>query len=189
MPYTTLITPDELLPHLGDPDWAIFDCRYTLGDDERGAHDYQQAHIPGAVFVYVGRDLAAPHLPGQTGRHPLPSVEQFAAHLSRWGVADQVQVVVYDDSGGGDGSAAVVDAALGGASGGSGARRRLARLAGGGLSRRSGRRNPPGPHLHRAVAPRPAGKHGGGDGPSHRSPLPAVRFAQCRPLSGRERDD
>ena len=100
MPTTALITPADLLPHLGDPDWAIFDCRFTLGDEERGERDYQQAHIPGAVYAHVSRDLSGPVVPGQTGRHPLPALDVFVAQLSRWGVDAGVQVVVYDDSGG-----------------------------------------------------------------------------------------
>ena len=37
---------------------------------------------------------------GQTGRHPLPSVETAARTFSNWGIAPGVQVVVYDDAGG-----------------------------------------------------------------------------------------
>ncbi len=100
MPYTTLISPADLLPHLGDPAWAIFDCRYALNDEAQGERDYRQAHIPGAVFAHLKRDLADPVVPGQTGRHPLPAPATVAAHLSRWGVDAEVQVVVYDESGG-----------------------------------------------------------------------------------------
>jgi thiosulfate/3-mercaptopyruvate sulfurtransferase len=100
MPTTTLITPADLLPHLGDPEWAIFDCRFTLSDEERGERDYRQAHIPGAVYAHVSRDLAGPVVPGLTGRHPLHALYAFVDRLSRWGVDAGVQVVVYDDSGG-----------------------------------------------------------------------------------------
>ena len=100
MPYTTLITAADLLPHLGDAAWAIFDCRFTLGDPARGERDYHEAHIPGAIYAHMNRDLSDPVVPGQTGRHPLPDPAGFAARLSGWGVDETVQVVVYDDSGG-----------------------------------------------------------------------------------------
>lgn len=100
MPYTTIIAPADLLPHLGDPAWAIFDCRYALNDEAQGERDYRQAHIPGAVFAHVKHDLAGPIIPGQTSRHPLPAPDAVAERLSRWGVDAEVQVVVYDESGG-----------------------------------------------------------------------------------------
>jgi thiosulfate/3-mercaptopyruvate sulfurtransferase len=100
LPYTTLITAADLLPHLGEAEWAIFDCRFTLGDPARGERDYHEAHIPGAIYAHMNRDLSGPVVPGQTGRHPLPDPAGFAARLSRWGVDETVQAVVYDDSGG-----------------------------------------------------------------------------------------
>ncbi len=32
MSYTTLISTEELAAHLTDPDWAVVDCRFSLGD-------------------------------------------------------------------------------------------------------------------------------------------------------------
>ena len=101
MTYTTLISTNELVLHLSDPDWAIFDCRFALAEPERGRRDYLHEHIPGAIYVHLNEDLASPIVPGVTGRHPLPAVEFTAARFSTWGIDDKVQVVVYDDSGGG----------------------------------------------------------------------------------------
>lgn len=100
MTYTTLIRCDELAPHVGDPDWAIVDCRFTLGKPERGQADYLEGHIPGSVYAHLDRDLSGPAVPGRTGRHPLPEVATFSAKLSSWGIDDTVQVVALDDSGG-----------------------------------------------------------------------------------------
>ncbi len=100
MTYTTLISTAELLPHLTDPGWAIFDCRFSLADPERGRRDYTQAHIAGAVYAHLGEDLAGPILPGLTGRHPLPPIDFTADKFSEWGIDDRVQAVVYDDAGG-----------------------------------------------------------------------------------------
>ena len=101
MIYTTLISTDELAQHLTDPDWAIFDCRFSLADPERGRRDYLQAHIPGAIYAHLNEDLSNPIIPGITGRHPLPAVDELAARFSEWGIDERVQVVAYDDSGGG----------------------------------------------------------------------------------------
>lgn len=97
MPYTTLISTRELSEHLNDPTWVIVDCRFSLDDTAQGRRDYQQAHIPGAVYAHLDEDLSGPIIPGQTGRHPLPDLETAARTLSNWGIDDTVQVVVYDD--------------------------------------------------------------------------------------------
>jgi thiosulfate/3-mercaptopyruvate sulfurtransferase len=101
MPYTTLISAAALAKHLGDPAWAIIDCRFSLADTERGQRDYEVAHIPGAIYAHLDEDLSGLVIAGQTGRHPLPDGEAFARTLSGWGIDDGVQVVVYDDSTGG----------------------------------------------------------------------------------------
>ena len=100
MIFTTLISTTELARHLDDPDWAILDCRFTLTDPPRGRRDYLQAHIPGAVYAHLGEDLSGRMVRGQTGRHPLPSIEMAAQTISNWGIAPGVQVVAYDDAGG-----------------------------------------------------------------------------------------
>lgn len=98
--FKTLISVEQLLPYLENPDWAIVDARFSLKDFEQGRKSYLSAHIPGAVFADLNDDLALPHVPGQTGRHPLPGVEQSAALFSRLGIGPGVQVVAYDDQGG-----------------------------------------------------------------------------------------
>jgi len=100
MIFTTLISTTELARHLDEPDWAILDCRFTLTDPPRGRRDYLQAHIPGAVYAHLDEDLSGLMVRGQTGRHPLPSIEMAAQTFSNWGIAPGVQVVAYDDAGG-----------------------------------------------------------------------------------------
>ncbi|MBX3011378.1 MAG: sulfurtransferase [Caldilineaceae bacterium] len=100
MHYTTLITTDELAPHLGDPDWAIIDCRFKLDNAAVGREAYLAGHIPGAIYAHLNDDLSGPIIPGQTGRHPLPTLEQFAKTLSQWGIDERVQVIAYDDNSG-----------------------------------------------------------------------------------------
>jgi thiosulfate/3-mercaptopyruvate sulfurtransferase len=96
--YNTLTNTDELAAHLGDPHWVIIDCRFTLSDPTAGRAAYQAGHIPGAFYAHLDEDLAAPIVPGVTGRHPLPDPKVLSEKLCGWGVGINRQVVVYDDS-------------------------------------------------------------------------------------------
>jgi thiosulfate/3-mercaptopyruvate sulfurtransferase len=74
------------------------DCRWELGNPERGRELYLAGHIPGASFLDVDDDLASPA--GERGRHPLPDPDAFAEAASRAGVGDGVLVVAYGLMGG-----------------------------------------------------------------------------------------
>lgn len=100
MDYKTLISPADLNSNLNNPNWVIVDCRFWLDDTEKGRRDYQTDHIPGAIYAHLDEDLSAPVVPGESGRHPLPPVEEFAERLGSWGIDAEVQVVAYDDRGG-----------------------------------------------------------------------------------------
>lgn len=100
MTYTTLVSTQTLKAHLGDPEWAIIDCRFSLTDSGYGRHAYLEAHIPGAIYAHLNSDLSGPIVPGKTGRHPLPSILSIVDTLSKWGIDANVQVVAYDDVGG-----------------------------------------------------------------------------------------
>jgi thiosulfate/3-mercaptopyruvate sulfurtransferase len=99
MVFTTLISSDELTPHLADPQWVIMDCRFVLAEPAAGERAYRQGHIPGARYAHLERDLSARVAVG-SGRHPLPDKERLAATLGAWGISPASQVVVYDDAGG-----------------------------------------------------------------------------------------
>jgi thiosulfate/3-mercaptopyruvate sulfurtransferase len=94
----TLVSTETLAEHLDDPHWVVFDCRFSLSDPEGGRQAYLKNHIPGARYAHLDEHLAAPIVPGQTGRHPLPDPEQLAKWLYEQGVGVNRQVVVYDDS-------------------------------------------------------------------------------------------
>lgn len=100
MAFTTIIHPDDLLPHLGEPDWAVLDCRFNLRATDAGRAAYAAGHVAGALYAHLDDDLSGPIVPGRTGRHPLPRPEDVARTLSAWGIDDEVQVVAYDDAGG-----------------------------------------------------------------------------------------
>ncbi len=74
------------------------DCRWALDDPGFALRSYREGHIPGAAFLDVERDLAAPS--GAGGRHPLPSAEQFTVAASRAGIGADTFVVAYGTLGG-----------------------------------------------------------------------------------------
>lgn len=78
----------------------MLDVRWKLGGPP-GIDDYLEAHIPGAVFVDLEKDLCGP--PGSGGRHPLPEPQALQRVLRDAGVRADRPVVVYDY---GDGLAA-----------------------------------------------------------------------------------
>jgi len=77
----------------------IIDVRWKLGDPSAGRAMFEQGHIPGAVYVDMDTDLAAP--PGMGGRHPLPDAKDFAAAMSAAGIGNDTWVIAYDDGGAG----------------------------------------------------------------------------------------
>jgi len=60
--------------------YEFVDCRWELGKPDRGRELYLEGHIPGASYLDVDTDLAAP--PGAAGRHPLPEAERSEEHTS-----------------------------------------------------------------------------------------------------------
>ena len=101
MNYTTFISPKDLLQLLENPEVAIFDCRFDLDDPDAGWRWYQEAHIPGALYAHLERDLCGEYIWQATCQHPFPEAEDFADRLSAWGIDSNVQVVVYDNFQGG----------------------------------------------------------------------------------------
>jgi len=99
-----LIHPTDAAALVGAPHVVFVDTRFRLSDPSYGHRVHAERHIPGAVYADLDRDLSGAIIKGQTSRHPLPPVDVLAATLGRWGIADDVHVVVYDDLGGAIGS-------------------------------------------------------------------------------------
>jgi thiosulfate/3-mercaptopyruvate sulfurtransferase len=99
MRFTTLVDPETLANLLGSNRVAVVDCRFELANPESGEAAYQVAHIPGAVFAHLDRDLSGPKT-GTNGRHPLPSPEALTATLGRLGIDTETQVIAYDQDSG-----------------------------------------------------------------------------------------
>lgn len=84
-----LVEPNELQKHLQDKHLLIIDLSREAV--------YQQAHVPGAIFLDFKEMLSG--VQPATGK--LPSEAQLNALFSKIGLTPQHHVVVYDDEGGG----------------------------------------------------------------------------------------
>ncbi len=101
--YSTLISAAALAPHLSEPNWIVLDCRHDLADPTAGRTAYAIAHIPGAQFAHLDRDLSdlAAAADGKfRGRHPLPQRDVLLETVRAWGINNGSQVVAYDAHGG-----------------------------------------------------------------------------------------
>ena len=90
--HTTLVSTQALASH---PQWRVFDCRHDLAKPDLGEEQYLQAHLPGAKFAHLERDLSAAKT-GRNGRHPLPDAGSFITWLGGQGLKPADQVVCYD---------------------------------------------------------------------------------------------
>jgi thiosulfate/3-mercaptopyruvate sulfurtransferase len=108
MNFDPLVTTDWLSEHLDDPDVRIVDIRgyvkkTDLGDGRQRAEylaardEYDEAHIPGAVYVDWTRDITDPDDPVPVQIAP---PERFADLMGSLGIGDESRVVVYDHAGG-----------------------------------------------------------------------------------------
>jgi len=95
--FRTLIQTEELAVHLGDPDWVIVDCRFTLSDTEAGIESWRRSRLPRAHYLHLEDDLSG-RVTEFSGRHPLPDPAALVARLAQCGITPQSQVVAYDDS-------------------------------------------------------------------------------------------
>ncbi|WP_246029227.1 sulfurtransferase [Paenibacillus humicus] len=95
----TIVSPKWLLARMYEPDLVIADCRFALGKPLSGRSAYEEAHIPGAVYLDLEQDLSAP-VGTHGGRHPLPEPEALQAVFRRAGIGPDSRVVAYDDQGG-----------------------------------------------------------------------------------------
>ena len=94
-----LVSIDDLAADLSNPDLVVVDCRFNLQQPAAGSRLYAERHIPGAYYADLDRDLAGPRT-AETGRHPLPDVEDLQQLLSGFGIGPETRVVVYDEGGG-----------------------------------------------------------------------------------------
>lgn len=84
-----IISADDLENRLNEQNLLIIDMTKEA--------DYQQAHIPGALFLDYAKTVR--HTPPIVGL--LPEPQQFSETLSKLGITPETYIVVYDDEGGG----------------------------------------------------------------------------------------
>jgi len=97
--FTTLIDTATLSGILDRPDVLVFDCRFDLGNPGWGEREYAAAHLPGAQYLHLDRDLSGP-ITASSGRHPLPDPQEFARRLATRGAATDRQLIAYDQGNG-----------------------------------------------------------------------------------------
>lgn len=91
---THLIRATDLAHEIEDV--VVLDVRWALttANTPAGRQDYAAGHVPGAFFVDLDAELAAPA--GGGGRHPLPDPAVVQALLRRAGITEHSRVVAYD---------------------------------------------------------------------------------------------
>jgi len=95
-----LVGVDAVAAHLDDPPLRIVDVRWYLNRPGDGRRAFEAGHIPGALYLDIDGDLAAPPAGADGGRHPLPDPGAFERRLAAAGIGDEDFVVAYDDAGG-----------------------------------------------------------------------------------------
>ena len=89
-----LVSTQWLADHLNDV--RVVDASWYMPDDKRNpAREFEEAHIPGAVFFDI--DGIADHSTGLP--HMLPSPGEFSRAVGALGIGDGETVVVYDGAG------------------------------------------------------------------------------------------
>ncbi|GGE56750.1 sulfurtransferase [Priestia taiwanensis] len=96
-----LVEVEWLHEHLQDV--RVIDCRFDMSNKVRGKVQYEQDHIPSAVYMDLNHDLSS-EVKEHGGRHPLPSIEMFIQLLSSYGIDKKTTVVAYDDQAGANAS-------------------------------------------------------------------------------------
>ena len=106
--FDPLVTTGWLARHLEDPTVRIVDIRGYVNKTDLGGgrqraeyvgarDEYDEAHVPGAVYVDWTRDITDPDAAVSVQVAP---PERFAQAMGSMGIADETHVVVYDHAGG-----------------------------------------------------------------------------------------
>lgn len=95
----SLINAQELCQQLQSSDApVVLDCRFYLQEPAAGQEAFLELHIAKAQYADLDQHLSSPVEAGVTGRHPLPTKENFARQLQQWGITPERSVVVYDQN-------------------------------------------------------------------------------------------
>ncbi|MGG0252292.1 sulfurtransferase [Bacillus toyonensis] len=94
-----IVTVEWLREHIEDENVRVIDCRFDLANPNWGREKYEEEHIPHALYFDLNLDLSSP-IAEHGGRHPLPSIEEFADKLSEVGIDEHTTVIAYDSQAG-----------------------------------------------------------------------------------------
>ncbi len=94
---SNFISVQDLKDRLGDSNLIVVDTRFNLQDPTEGHKLFKEAHIPGAVYFDLDKDLSSPPQ-AHGGRHPLPEIEGLVRKLELSGIGDDATVAIYDDT-------------------------------------------------------------------------------------------
>lgn len=72
------------------------DCRFHLDNPDQGRREYEEEHLPGAIYFDLEKDLSG-EVEKNTGRHPLPYINTFLQKLTDAGISNDTVVIAYDD--------------------------------------------------------------------------------------------
>ena len=89
-----LVSTDWLEKELNAPDLRVVDATWLMPGEGDAAAAFEQAHIPGAVFM----DLAELADSNTSLPNMLPPAEKFASRMQSLGLGDGSRIVVYDQS-------------------------------------------------------------------------------------------
>ncbi|MEQ8657709.1 MAG: 3-mercaptopyruvate sulfurtransferase [Hyphomicrobiales bacterium] len=95
------VTPQWLSERIDHPDILPVDASWYLptmlrdGEPRDGRAEYEDAHIPGAVFF----DLDAQSDPTSDLPHMMPEPVRFSSNMRKLGIGDGLTLIVYDGAG------------------------------------------------------------------------------------------
>ena len=93
-----IIQPADLI-NLNSDEYILFDA--SAGSKTR----YDETHLANAFYIDLNTDLANIKDFAIGGRHPLPSIENFAQTLGNFGIDPETHVIIYDDKNGSNAAA------------------------------------------------------------------------------------
>lgn len=93
-----IIQPSEFIA-LDPKNFILFDA--SAGSKTR----YDEQHLAGAFYIDLNTDLANIGDFAVGGRHPLPTLTQFAQTLGNFGIDPESHVIIYDDKNGSNAAA------------------------------------------------------------------------------------
>lgn len=91
-----IVNKEWLVQQLENKLVKIVDCRFVMGEPDRGREMYRESHIPGAYYFDLEEQMSNA-VEEHGGRHPLPDVEEFRKELEKVGINKETTIVAYDE--------------------------------------------------------------------------------------------